>query len=107
MTSETDRDIARREPQNGVNGSNGTQAWRFAVHELPILGAADSLRKALTSAPHRMPIPRFPRHPEKCGDVEPDPKLLQRNGKPYRTSVTLPVIRRALRGWLPRMSGRA
>ena len=100
MTTETDRDIAKKEPQKGVNGSNGTQAGRFALHELPILGAADSLRKALRIASHRLPIPPFPRHPEKCGDVEPDPKLLPRNGNPYRTSVTLPMIRRALRGWL-------
>ena len=26
MTTETDRAIAKREPQKGVNGSNGTQA---------------------------------------------------------------------------------
>jgi hypothetical protein len=107
MTTETDSHIAKRKPQEGVNGSNGTQGVRFALHELPILGAADSLRKALTIAPHRLPFPPFPRHPEKFGDVEPDPKLLSRNGNPYRTSVTLPVIRRALRGWLSRMSGRA
>ena len=47
MTVETARDIAKKEPQKGVNGSNGTRARRFAVHELPIPGAADSLRKAL------------------------------------------------------------
>jgi hypothetical protein len=105
MITETDSDIAKREPQKGVNGSSGTQARWFAVHELPIPGTADSLRRALRIAPHRLPIRPFPRHPEKCGDVEPDPKLLPREGNPYRTSVTLPMIRRALRGWLTRMSG--
>ena len=104
MTTETDRDIAQRGPQTGVNRSNGTQARRFAVHELPIPGNADSLRRALGIAPHRLPISPFPRHPEKCGDVESDPKLLPREGKPNRTSVTLSMIRRALRGWLTRMS---
>ena len=78
MTVETASDIAR-EPRKGVNGSNGTQAWRrLAVHELPIPGSADSLRKALAIASHRLPTPPFPRHPEKCGHVEPDPKLATR-----------------------------
>jgi hypothetical protein len=56
MTTETTR----------VNGSNGTQARRFALHELPIPGAADSLRKVLAIASHRRPIPPIPRHPERC-----------------------------------------
>ena len=65
-----------------------------------MLGTATSPRKAWTAAPLSLPVPPFPRHPEKCGNVEPDPKLLPRNGNPYRTSVTLPMIRRAMRGWL-------
>jgi hypothetical protein len=105
MTVETAGDIARKEPQKGVNGSNGTQARRFAVHELPIPGAADSLRKALRTAPYRLPITPCPRHPEKCGDAEPDPNRLPREGNPYRTNITLPMIRRALRGWLTRLWG--
>ena len=106
MTTETDRAIAKREPQKGVNGSNGAQAVRFALHELPIPGAADSLRKSLKIASHRLPITPFPGYPEKCGDVEPDPRLLPRDGNFYQSSVTFPTIRRALRGWLSRMSGR-
>jgi MoaA/NifB/PqqE/SkfB family radical SAM enzyme len=47
-----------------------------------------------------LPEPVFPRYPEKCGDVEPDPKCLPRNGNPYRTRVTVPIVARALRGWL-------
>ena len=47
MTTETDRLIAKREPQKGLKGSNGSQAGRLALHELPILGAAASLRRAL------------------------------------------------------------
>jgi hypothetical protein len=75
MTVETANDIAR-ERRKGVNGSNWTQARRrLAVHELPIPRSADSLRKALAIASHRLPTPPFPRHPEKCGHVEPDPKL--------------------------------
>ena len=69
MTVETASDEAKKEPQKGVNGSNGTRARRFAVHELPIPGTADSLRRALRIAPHRLPGPPFPRHPEKRRDV--------------------------------------
>jgi MoaA/NifB/PqqE/SkfB family radical SAM enzyme len=47
-----------------------------------------------------LPDPPFPRCPEKYGDVEPDGKYLPHNGNPYRTRVTVPIIARALRGWL-------
>ncbi len=52
------------------------------------------------SSPSNLPDPVFPQYPEKLGDVEPDPKVLPKNGSPYRSSVTIPMIRRALRGWL-------
>ena len=74
MTTETDRDIAKREPQKGPNGSNGSQAGRLALHELPILEAADSLRRALRIASHRLTIPPFPEYLEECGDMEPGPR---------------------------------
>lgn len=69
------------------------------THELPILGAKP------TPAPDRvellrLPVPVFPRYPEKCRNVEPDPKYLPRDGNPYRTHVTVPMVARALRGWL-------
>ena len=32
--------------------------------------------------------------------MEPDPKFLPRKGNPYRTRATVPIIARALRGWL-------
>lgn len=47
-----------------------------------------------------LPDPVFPRYPEKYGDVEPDPKFRPTDGNPYRTRVTVPMIARALRGWL-------
>ena len=47
-----------------------------------------------------LPDPVFPRHPEKCGDVEPDPRFLPHGGNPYRTRVTVPMVTRAMRGWL-------
>ena len=47
-----------------------------------------------------LPRPFFPRYPEKLGDIEPDPKYLPRDGNPYRTRVTFPMVARALRGWL-------
>jgi hypothetical protein len=102
MTVETASETAKRDPRNGVNRSNGTPAgWRLAVHELPIPGAADSLRKALALASHRLPTPPFPRHPEKCGDVEPDPKP----GYRYNASPAIRwVLKRAVR-WIPGITG--
>ncbi len=47
-----------------------------------------------------LPEPVFPQHPELCGDVEPESKCIPSNGNPYRTRVTLPMLRRAFRGWL-------
>jgi hypothetical protein len=47
-----------------------------------------------------LPTPVFPRHPEKMGDVAPDPKYLPHNGNPYRTRVTFPMVARTLRGRL-------
>ena len=71
-----------------------------------------SVQEALTKAPSvrgnrlrpsvelTLPEPVYPQFPEKCDDVEPDPNFLPRNGNPYRTRVTLPMISRAMRGWL-------
>jgi MoaA/NifB/PqqE/SkfB family radical SAM enzyme len=51
--------------------------------------------------PAQLPEPVYPQYPEKCGDVEPDPRYRRKNGgSPYRTRATGTVIRRALRGWL-------
>jgi MoaA/NifB/PqqE/SkfB family radical SAM enzyme len=47
-----------------------------------------------------LPDPVYPQYPEKCGDVEPDPKFLPRPGNPYRTRLSGPMIARAVRGWL-------
>ena len=94
MTVETASDIAKQEPQKGVNGSNGTRARRFAVHELPIPGTAESLRRALRIAPHRLPSPPFPRYPENCGDGESDPKA----GNCYNASGAIRwVLKQAVR----------
>lgn len=90
---------AKTSTEGRVNGGNGNHGGRIALQELPVLGTATSPRKAWTAAPLSLPVPPFPRHPEKCGNVEPDPKLLPRDGNHYRTSVTLPMIR-AMRGWL-------
>jgi len=84
----------------GVNGRNGYQNGKAAIQELPILGTGSSPRIPSTAAPLSLPAPVFPRQPEKCGNVEPDPKYLPRDGNPYRTRVTVPMVERALRGWL-------
>lgn len=101
MRTEIASDIAR-EPRKGVNGSNGTQAWRrLAVHELPIPGSADSLRKALAIASHRPPTPHFPGHPEKCGLVEPDPKP----GNCYNASGAIRWVLKQAGRWLHGITG--
>ncbi len=53
------------------------------------------------SEPRTLPEPDYPQYPEKCGVVNLDPRFIPREGEsPYRTRVSAPVIRRALRGWL-------
>ena len=47
-----------------------------------------------------LPEPVYPQFPEKRSDVTPDSKFLPKNGSPYRSRVSLPVISRAMRGWL-------
>ena len=47
-----------------------------------------------------LPEPVFPLHPQKCGDVPPDPRSIPDNGSPYRSRVTPFILRRAFRGWL-------
>ena len=100
MRTEIDDKLAKTSPQNGVNGNNGIHGGRTAIQELPVLGAGTSPTNSPFAVPLSLPVPPFPRHPEKCGNVEPDPSYLPRDGNPYRTRVTLPMIRRALRGWL-------
>ena len=100
MKTEIDDKLAKTLPRNEVNGNNGIHGWRTTIQELPVLGGGTSPKDSSLAVPFSLPVPPFPRHPEKCGNVEPDPKLLPRDGNPYRTSVTLPMIRRALRGWL-------
>jgi len=48
----------------------------------------------------KLPDPVFPQYPDRCGDVEPDPRFVPSNGNPYRTRITPFILRRALRGWL-------
>jgi MoaA/NifB/PqqE/SkfB family radical SAM enzyme len=50
--------------------------------------------------PLELPEPPYPRYPDKCGDVAPDPKFLPKDGNPYRTRVTPAIVKRAMRGWL-------
>ena len=62
--------VAERAPHHGTNGKNGVNG--IAIVELPILGAPGPARVPSTAAPQSLPVPVFPRHPEKCGNVEPD-----------------------------------
>ena len=100
MNKIADSIVVEEAPHRGANGNKGVNGHRTAIVELPILGAPGPTRVPSTGAPLGLPAPVFPRHPEKCGDVEPDPRLMPRNGNTYRTSVTFPMIRRAMRGWL-------
>jgi len=100
MNTATNNSETTTVSHGGMNGRNGHQNGRTAIQELPILGTGASPKIPSTAAPLSLPVPPYPRQPEKCGNVEPDPRLMPRNGNHYRTSVTLPMIRRALRGWL-------
>jgi len=100
MNTTIDTSNTKAAPHNGVNGGNGAGHGRIAIHELPILGAGGPNRVSSAAAPLSLPVPPFPRHPEKCGNVEPGPRSLPRDGNPYRTRVTVPMVKRALRGWL-------
>lgn len=80
----------------------GNNRKGFPVHAqngLHVIGARSALPQHIRK-PLSLPIPPYPRHPDQCGDVEPDPKFLPRDGNPYRTRVTLPMVARALKGWL-------
>jgi len=80
--------------------SSPTGSGRSTILELPVLGAGGLQKPPSTATDLALPVPPFPRHPEKCGNVEPDPKFLPRDGNPYRARVTAPIVARALRGWL-------
>ena len=100
MKTGTNGDLTGASLQGGNSGSNGTNRGRTTIQQLAVLGAGSRLEVSSATPPRSLPAPPFPRHPAKCGDVEPDPRLLPQNGNPYRTSVTVAMIRRALRGWL-------
>jgi MoaA/NifB/PqqE/SkfB family radical SAM enzyme len=100
MKTGTNEDAAKAALQGWSNGRDGAHGGRTTIEQLTVLGAGSPPEIPSTTPPQSLPVPPFPRRPDKCGDVEPDPKILPRNGNPYRTSVTVPMIRRALRGWL-------
>lgn len=71
----------------------------MAIHDR-IMGGQRPPGLTPAGAPQTLPEPVFPQFPERMGDVEPDPKYLPRNGNPYRTRVTAPMVVKALNGWL-------
>jgi MoaA/NifB/PqqE/SkfB family radical SAM enzyme len=79
----------------------GPRPFRVDVgtHEL-LMAAPKRASLAPQGEPLTLPEPVFPQYPDKLGDVEPNRKLLPRNGSPYRTSVTPFMVRRGMRGWL-------
>ncbi len=86
------------EVENGPSSGHGGPLSGILFDDRPTAGGGlPAPRDVRTTA---LPEPVFPRYPEKRGDIEPDPKFLPRNGNPYRTRVTVPIITRALRGWL-------
>jgi MoaA/NifB/PqqE/SkfB family radical SAM enzyme len=48
----------------------------------------------------KLPDPVYPRFPEKRGDVKPDERYLPRNRSSYPRRASLPMISRAMKGWL-------
>jgi MoaA/NifB/PqqE/SkfB family radical SAM enzyme len=100
MNATIDDSTTKSAPRDEVNGRNGAHNGRVALHELTILREGGAPEVSPAAAPLRLPLPPFPRYPEKMGYVEPDPKFLPHDGNPYRTRVTAPMIARALKGWL-------
>ncbi len=75
--------------------------FRFDVHLHQILMGGQRGSGLLPAGePQTLPEPVFPQFPQKLGDVEPDPRVLPNGDTPYRTHVTLSMIKRGLRGWL-------
>ncbi len=70
-----------------------------ATHEL-LTGGPPPRPLSPLGEPLTLPEPVFPQHPEKLGEVEPDPRYLPRPGRPYRSRYPAFAVRRALRGWL-------
>jgi MoaA/NifB/PqqE/SkfB family radical SAM enzyme len=65
-----------------------------------LMGAAKSATSLPRKEPLTLPEPLFPQHPDRVGDVDPDPRSLPSHGKPYRSRITPFILRRAMRGWL-------
>jgi len=78
--------------------SEGTDPRNGVLPGLP--GKSKQKAPSGDDTPLTLPDPVFPLHPDKCGDVPPDPRSVPRDGNPYRTRVTPFMVRRALRGWL-------
>ena len=100
MNTTIDNETTKLAPRNGVNGRSGAHNGRVAVQPLIILREGPAPAALVPAPPLHLPVPVFPRHPEKLGNVQPDPKFLPRDGNPYRTRVTAPMVARALKGWL-------
>lgn len=98
----------RREDVPAKRGQRHQWDSRGANHHSGVAGTRrrNLAQGSLLAIPQNLPVPPFSGHPEKCGHVEPDPKLLPRNGNPYRSSVTLPTIRRACEAGSIPTSGR-
>jgi MoaA/NifB/PqqE/SkfB family radical SAM enzyme len=70
-----------------------------SVHEM-LMGGTRRQSLLPNGPPQTLPAARFPKFPDRLGDVEPDAKYLPKDGNPYRKRVTAAMVRRALRGWL-------
>ncbi len=69
------------------------------LHDLLMKGKkrADLLQ---IDRPQTLPEPVFPQRPEALEDLEPDIAMRPNNDNPYRRRWTVPLVYRALRGWL-------
>jgi MoaA/NifB/PqqE/SkfB family radical SAM enzyme len=99
MTPEIEDRTEQDELRNGLTVNGRPQYGHGTTTEPPVHGSRTPAMPGMDGL-LSLPVPVFPRYPEKCGNVEPDPKFLPRDGNPYRTRVTVPMVARALRGWL-------
>ncbi len=95
MKTTIDQTETQAAPHQRLNGTK-----LVVIQEPASAGAGGTPTGLFSPATKQLPVPPYPRHPDKCGDVEPDTKFLPRDGNPYRTRVTVPMVMRALKGWL-------
>ena len=101
MNTATNGRETKTESHEGQTAGMASGKGRIAIHRVAGPRHARPARIPSAVAPLRLPVPVFPRHPEKCGDVEPDAEVSSAGWESLSHSRdSRRWSRRALRGWL-------